>query len=156
MLSLLDILNIFFGILKLILAGLLGCVLVLLSPIILMIKGIWTVIENHQESNATSRLSCENCGVLMSRESFELAKVENTRREQEWQSKVVVMERERINAAKDPTATPAQKMWALVTTTPHYSGSPPQVDAICDICQTKHIYSNKDRRFEILVENQDL
>jgi hypothetical protein len=152
--SLLSVLEIFFGILKLILAGILGWILIILSPILLMILGVWVVVENYQKNHEIDRLFCKKCDALMGRGSFELAKTENTKLWQEFNTKVAEMEQIRKATLADTNATPLERMLASSGTMPYY-GSPRTVAAVCCICGAKYMYS-KDRRFKMLVENQNL
>ncbi|AFY95951.1 hypothetical protein [Chamaesiphon minutus] len=139
---------------RLILAGTIGFIVVLLSPILIILFCIGNAVENYRKNNVIDRLYCEKCGALMGRRSFDLAKIENTKRWEEFNSKIAEAEQKRKATLADPNATPLEMMLSSSSsgTMPYY-GSPRTINAVCT-CGVKYVYSNN--RFQMLVENQDL
>jgi hypothetical protein len=143
--------------LRLILVSVVGFIVALivipLSPILIIFWWIGDAIGNYRKNYAIDRLYCEKCDALMGRGSFELAKVENTKRQNKWSTKVAEAEQRRKSYRKDPNATYAQKVYASAIV--DYRSPYTTIDAICFVCKTKYIYSNQNSSFKILVENQE-
>jgi hypothetical protein len=139
--------------LRLIAAGVIGFIAVLLSPILITFFCIGNAVESYRKNKTIDRLNCENCSALMRRVSLELAKVENTKNQNEWSLKVAKAEQQRKSYINDPNATYEQKVYA--SSKVNYRSPYTKIDAICLNCKTKYIYSDRNSRFRVLVENQE-
>jgi hypothetical protein len=149
-----SIIEIIVGTAKLILAGIVGFLGVLVSPIIIILLSISSFLENRRKNYTLHSFTCENCSVLMSHEALELAKTTNIVRRQKRWAEIEKMEWERKNARNDPNATPVEKMLASAVRV-HYK-YPPSVDAICCHCGTEYIYSSTESKFKISISDRDL